>query len=52
MLEQRLANLLDSEYHAWKVSPSGVVVALTRPGSYTNPRIMIGIDCSGYSQAF
>lgn len=52
MINDRLRRILDADYEKWKISPSGVIVALARFGSYTNARIMVGVDGSGYSHTF
>lgn len=51
-MDDRLAAFLPTEYEAWKVSPSGVVVCLTKPWTYTRSRIMVNVDLAGYGDAF
>lgn len=52
MIDDNTRRVLDQEYEKWKVSPGGVIVALSYPWSYTNTRIHIGCDVVGYDHAF
>lgn len=52
MIDEVTKKALDDNYAKWKISPGGVVVALTHPWSYTNTRIHVNCDRYGYSHAF
>lgn len=52
LANERLLKVLAEEYAKWKVTPAGVIVAVTHPWSYTNTRIHVNCDEFGYSQAF
>lgn len=51
-MDNNLQHLLNAEYEKWKISPHGAIVALTRPGSYTKSRIMVGVKLDSYSHTF
>ncbi len=51
-MDTKTKNFFDKEYAKWKVSPSGVIVALSHSWSYTNTRIHVDCDITGYAHAF
>lgn len=51
-MDPRLLKLLTENFEQWKIAPSGQIVALTHPHSYTNSRLVAGIDLVGYHQCY
>lgn len=51
-MDDKLQALVERDYAAWKICKDGSVAVLCKRGSYTNPRVLTGVDYCGYKHAY